>query len=208
MGTMNESYDKSYLESPLAPGLLLAMPHLSDPNFQRTVVLMVEHGDEGSLGLVINRMVEVTIRELLRGMDMEWNGAADDSVWSGGPVMPGVGWLLYQPDGGHPSPDPDDTLYDQGRLLVSPDIALTTCGEQGQRLREFAAYPPFHVRLLLGYAGWGPGQLAFEMSQGSWLHADASPGLIFETPPEDLWDAALATLGVSPATLVQGVGIH
>ena len=187
-------------ETQLAPGLLLAMPHLIDPNFTRAVVLMIEHNDDGSFGLVINQPSDMEAATLLGAMDIEWAGEEGALVWSGGPVQPTSGWVLHSPL------DDDDDAHDPGGTIeLIPGVALSTSPE---KLRSLAVDPPPHLRLLLGYSGWGPGQLASEMARGSWLHADATPSLIFDTPADELWAAALRSLGVDPEAIVQGRGIH
>lgn len=219
------------IETSLAPGLLLAMPHLHDPSFSRAVVLMIEHNDQGSFGLVVNQPGEMSARELLESLEINWHGKDDAMVWHGGPVMPGLGWILHDPierlmparpgtspeealglrnDGqnndGQNNDDQDDDDRGPGTILVGPHLALS--GGSMERLRAVAADPPPHVRLLLGYAGWGPGQLAQEMTRGSWLHADVDLGILFDAPPEEMWERALRSLGIGPENIVQGVGIH
>ncbi|MEM9488151.1 MAG: YqgE/AlgH family protein [Myxococcota bacterium] len=192
------------IETRLAPGLLLAMPQLVDPNFGRAVVLMLEHNDEGSFGLIINRPLdELTADELLESMDIEWRGDPDTAVWSGGPVMPRTGWILHEPLG--PIPETDATIGGAETILVAPDLALSSSRDA---LQTIASEPPERMRLILGYSGWGPGQLAQEMARGSWLHADADLDLIFETPAEDMWEGALRSLGIDPQTIIQGFGVH
>lgn len=189
------------METRLAPGLLLAMPQLVDPNFSRAVVLMVEHNEEGSFGLIINHPVELTAAELLESMGLHWKGEPDAMVWSGGPVQPNSGWILYEPaDDESMEPDPEG-----GVLPVGPRLALSSSPEA---LRAMAESPPDNMRLILGYSGWGPGQLASEMARGSWLHADLDLELIFATPADEIWDRALRSLGIDPETIVQGFGIH
>ena len=83
--------------SNLAPGLLLAMPQLDDPNFSRAVVLMVEHNEQGSFGLVINHPSPIRATELLESLEMSWRGAESAVVWAGGPVSPSTGWVLHEP---------------------------------------------------------------------------------------------------------------
>ncbi len=193
------------MESKVAPGLLLSMPDLVDPNFTRAVVLMVEHSDEGSFGLIVNQPSELEVTELLEQLDIEWNGAPEEVVWNGGPVTPSTGWVLHAPVG-----DPAAsglTLDEAGgaTLAVAPGIALSTSESV---LRDLAATPPSRLRFLLGYSGWGPGQLAAEMVRGSWLHAEATPELVFDTPADKMWEQALRSLGIEPETVVKGVGVH
>lgn len=189
--------------SSLAPGLLLAMPQLQDPNFTRSVVLMIEHGDSGSFGLVVNQPSPIKAVELLDSLGMPWQGDREAVVWSGGPVAPGTGWVLHEP---YPELPSAGRLGDGATIHVGPGLALTTSPDA---LRTIAGAPPDRIRLLLGYSGWAAGQLAAEMARGSWLHADADPSLIFEAPPELMWERAVASLGITHAdSLVQGRGVH
>lgn len=188
------------MEAKVAPGLLLSMPHLLDPNFTRAVVLMVEHSDEGSFGLIVNQPSDLAVTELLEQLEIDWHGSPNDVVWSGGPVTPSTGWVLHEPLDGLPEPGGGGST-----LSVAPGIVLSTSPDV---LRGIAGAPPGRVRFLLGYAGWGPGQLASEMVRGSWLHADASPEIVFDTPPEQMWSVALHSLGVDPETLIPGQGVH
>ncbi|MBA3822108.1 MAG: YqgE/AlgH family protein [Deltaproteobacteria bacterium] len=181
----------------LAPGLLLAMPQLQDPNFSRAVVLMVEHSPAGSFGLVINHPSPIKASELLESLEMSWHGEDTAVVWAGGPVSPSTGWVLHEPlDLAEPG---------QGTIAITPTILLTTSPD---RLRAIATQPPRNLRLLLGYSGWGPGQLEAEMSRGAWLHVAADPTLVFDTPPQQLWETALGSLGINPASLFTGSGVN
>lgn len=184
-------------ETSLAPGLLLAMPQLLDPNFVRSVVLMIDHGERGSFGLIVNQPSPIKANELLESLSLEWGGDPEAFVWSGGPVGRTTGWVLHEP------------LADDARphtASVGPGLALSTSTE---RLKTIAAAPPKRIRLLLGYAGWAPGQLAAEMARGSWIHAEPDPRLIFEAPPDEMWALALRSVGVmNPESLVPSVGVH
>jgi putative transcriptional regulator len=189
--------------SSLAPGLLLAMPQLQDPNFMRSVVLMIEHGDAGSFGLVMNQPSDIKASELLDSLGVRWNGDDDAVVWSGGPVAPSTGWVLHEPY----DPLPALSKLGEGATIhVGPGLALTTSPDG---LRTIAGDPPERIRLLLGYSGWGAGQLASEMARGSWLHADADPEIIFDGPPAEMWQRAIASLGIRDVeSLVVGRGVH
>lgn len=194
-------------EASIAPGLLVAMPQLVDPNFHRAVVLMVEHNDEGSFGLIVNRPSTMSVSALLGALDMTWRGDDAAVVWTGGPVMPTSGWVLHQPTArvGRGAPTLQSGLESDGTVSFAPGIDLSTSPD---KLRVIAAEPPIRTRFLLGYAGWGPGQLASEMARGSWLHADPHPDLVFDTPADALWETALRSLGVAPESLVHSTGIH
>ena len=177
--------------SNLAPGLLLAMPQLADPNFSRAVVLMIEHGEAGSFGLVINHPSPIRAAELLDSLEMSWRGEDTAVVWAGGPVSPSTGWVLHEPVG-------IAQAGVGGTIAITSSISLSTSPE---RLRAIASQPPPNIRLLLGYSGWGPGQLATEMARGAWLHTAADPALVFGTPADEMWDTAMRTLGIDPAAL-------
>lgn len=181
----------------LAPGLLIAMPQLVDPNFTRSVVLMIEHGDDGSLGLVVNQPHPILARHLLDDLSMPWAGDPEALVWSGGPVQRNTGWVLYAPDGA--------VVEDEATLRLAPGLALSRSPE---RLRALAAQPPDRMRLLLGYSGWGPGQLAREMALGSWLHADLDPDIVFTEDADEMWTLAVRSIGIDPDTVIQGRGLN
>jgi putative transcriptional regulator len=182
----------------LAPGLLLAMPQLADPNFSRAVVLMIEHSDEGSFGLVINHPSPIKATELLESLEMSWQGDDRAVVWAGGPVSPSTGWVLHEPIG-------LALANGRGTIEITSTISLSTSPD---RLRAIANQPPRNVRLLLGYSGWGPGQLAAEMARGAWLHTAADPRIVFETPPDAMWEAAMQSLGVDPGDVFAGRGVN
>jgi putative transcriptional regulator len=189
--------------SNLAPGLLLAMPQLLDPNFNRSVVLMIEHGDAGSFGLVMNQPSPIKASELLDSLGMAWNGDPDAVVWSGGPVSPATGWVLHEP---YPRLPATSRLGEGTTIHVSSGLALTTSPDG---LRTIAADPPSRIRLLLGYSGWAAGQLAAEMARGSWLHADPDPALVFDSPSDEMWQRSMRSLGITGTeSLVQGRGVH
>jgi putative transcriptional regulator len=181
----------------LAPGLLLAMPQLSDPNFSRAVVLMIEHSANGSFGLVVNHPSPIKASELLDSLEMSWRGEDSAVVWAGGPVSPSTGWVLHEPV--------IVAQPGQGTIAITSSISLSTSPD---RLRAIANQPPRNIRLLLGYSGWGPGQLESEMSRGAWLHASADPKLIFNTPADDIWDSAMRSLGISPESLFAARGVN
>lgn len=188
-------------ERALAPGLLIAMPQLDDPNFRRAVVLMIEHNDQGSLGLVINQPSPIKASELLSSLEMPWAGDDAAVVWSGGPVSRETGWVLHEPV-------TDLSLLEVGggTTTIVPGVSLSVSPD---RLRSLAARPPRRIRILLGYSGWGAGQLASEMAAGSWLYTDVDPRLVFDIHPDRIWEAAVKSLGIAnPEIVVQGRGIH
>lgn len=186
----------------LAPGLLVAMPQMADPNFERSVILLVAHGDDGSMGLVLNQPTELLTHKLLENLEVSWQGERTARVHKGGPVEMRVGWVLHSPV---PAPLILPTSDGSRPVPIMRGMSLSTSPEL---LKALALRPPAHMRVLLGHSGWGPGQLAAEISSGAWLHADATPELVFETAPSLLWERSLSTLGISAASLVVGQGVN
>ena len=194
-------------ETSLAPGLLLSMPQLADPNFARAVVLMLEHNEEGSFGLIVNHESELPVSQLLGGIDATWTGDPDAVVWAGGPVMPGSGWVLHtgSDELGPVSHTLGGALDESGTLRVSEELFMST--SEGN-LKILAQHPPKRTRFLLGYSGWGGGQLAAEMAAGSWLHCDIDLDILFDSPSDEMWYDCLQSMGLSPESLVQAHGVH
>ncbi len=183
-------------ELKVAPGLLIAMPQLNDPNFHRSVVLMVEHQDEGSFGLILNRPSESRVLDLLEPLDIVWRGNSCDVAWWGGPVQPETGWILHEPVPG---------IVGDSTREVAPGVHLSSAPDA---LRFLSKKPPTRIRLVLGYAGWGPEQLEGELSEGSWVNSDVTADLIFDTEPEILWEQSVRRIGVDPKSLVSASGVH
>lgn len=178
----------------LAPGFLIAMPQLGDPNFHRSVVLIIEHGAGGSMGLVINRVSPLTLAEVARGQNMAIASAhTGQPVFVGGPVDPQRGFLLH------------DAAQVAERVDVLPGLFLSlTVDALGPVLRN----PDAHLRFCLGYAGWGPGQLDRELAAGAWLFTEAAAPPVLDGTPSELWDHTLRGMGVDPAMLLPGGGVH
>ena len=180
----------------MAPGLLVAMPQLRDPNFDRSVVLLSDHDDEGAMGLVVNRRLPVTVADVLLGLNLTWRGPADEPAWGGGPVQPQSGWLLFEPEG---SRVPEDCREVMPGVFMSASI---------DALRELARRPPKRFRLVLGYSGWGGGQLENEVIEGAWLLAPPESRLIFDVPAEQSWAQVFADMGLDPFHIVPGHGVQ
>jgi putative transcriptional regulator len=184
----------------LEPGLLLAAPRLGDPNFEGTVVLLGAHEDGGSLGWTINGASVGTAAELVRatGLCTESDSLPalfDGPALRGGPVSPESVWIVYRRA-------PGDELL-PGSLAVGDEIAVTSTVEALRTL--IAGTGPAQARLLVGYAGWGPGQLHQELARGAWLPAAADPKLLFDGETSTLWQRAYAqTIGTIPAAFVSG----
>lgn len=180
----------------LAPAFLLSMPQMADPNFSRTVVLLCKHNDDGAFGLVVNRPL-VTTGRVIVNCDPPIETERELEVWVGGPVEPQTSWMLVG-DG------EDSTAHDGAHICEG--LYLSTSPERLSRLLE--PNPPSRTHLILGYSGWGPGQLEFELQQSAWLLSDVSADLIFSTPPELMWETAIRRLGADPSALQMSRGVH
>lgn len=183
------------MASSLAPSLLVSMPQLTDPNFNRSVVLLCKHSDEGAFGVVVNRPL-VTSGRVVVQLDPPIATDRELQVWVGGPVEPQRSWILAgdPPDDGEAAMPVTNGLY----LSTSPDLLR----------RLLQPHPPQRARLMVGYSGWGAGQLEAELEASAWLMSDVDVDLIFNTPPERMWEAAIRRLGADPANLAISRGIH
>jgi putative transcriptional regulator len=181
----------------LAPALLLSMPQLSDPNFNRTVVLLCKHFEEGAFGLVMNRPL-TTAGKVIVNLDPPVESAGDLEVWVGGPVEPERSWILV----GNEAPETEGL----GGVRIADGMYLSTSPDLLRRLLE--PEPPSRTRLIVGYSGWGPGQLEEELNASAWLISDVDRELIFNTPPECMWETAIRRLGADPASLTMSRGVH
>jgi len=181
----------------VAPGLLVATPHLKDPNFEKAVILMIEHHARGALGMIVNRPTETTVAQALASVKVSWHGDPGAVLWNGGPVMPESCWMLYQAD--------PDFQNQSDEIRLQPDLVISSSRD---RLSALARRPPEKLRFVRGVAGWGPAQLEDEFSQGQWLAADLSNDLLFDLPAEDMWRNAYERLGLDPAFLAQNRGVH
>jgi putative transcriptional regulator len=182
----------------LAPTLLLAMPQLRDPNFVHSVVLLCEHTPKGAMGFVVNRSTDVRAAGAVQ-LDAPLTRDSGILLWSGGPVEPDRGFLLLGRDPG----TGDSERIAEGFHLTASLVVL-----RGLLDAEPDAVAAPRCRLLLGYAGWGPGQLDAELAASAWLAAPLDPDLVFETPAEQMWERAIRSLGVDPMALQLGPGIQ
>jgi putative transcriptional regulator len=182
----------------IEPGLLLAAPRLGDPNFEGTVVLLGAHEEGGSIGWTINGEKLAEGSDIVRATGLVTKEATlpavfDHPALSGGPVSPESVWIMYRrAEGSELLP---------GSLAVGDEIAVTSSLEALRILIDGGG--PKEVRLLIGYAGWGPGQLEREVSKGVWLPAAADADLLFDPATSTLWQRAYAlTIGTIPAAFV------
>jgi putative transcriptional regulator len=175
---------------------LIAMPSMADPNFAGSVVYVCEHNEKGALGLVINRPTELTLARLFDKIDLKLEIAPwkDEPVFFGGPVQTERGFVLHVPRGDYGS-----------TLAVGEEIGLTTSKDVLEAVAEGTG--PEKLLVTLGYSGWGAGQLESEISQNAWLTVGADKSVIFETPAEERFSAALKLLGID-STQLSGFSGH
>ena len=182
----------------LAPALLLSMPQLTDPNFSRTVVLLCKHSlEHGAFGLVVNRPL-VTTGRVVVNLEPPVETERDLEVWLGGPMEPQRTWILV-------GDEPGEREELRG-MRIAPSLYLSTSPALLRRLLE--TEPPARTRLIVGYSGWGAGQLDAELHASAWLMSDVDRDLIFNTPAERMWEAAILRLGADPASLQMSRGVH
>jgi putative transcriptional regulator len=195
----------------LACHLLCAVPQLDDPNFKRSVVLLVEHGEDGALGLVLNQELPNLVAEVSSPLGLQWRGAPSAHLRQAGPVEPVRGWILH-----------DQATWDEQAHQIAPGLWLTASLDH---ITDGADQPvPIgdagDALFFVGYAGWGPHQLEAEIAAGSWVIVplrglrepvpahDVACGVgvdvrwVFATEPADMWSQALRSIGVDPARLV------
>lgn len=172
----------------------MAMPQVVDPFFHRSVVLLLHHTDEGSFGFIVNRPTELHIASILEAMEYDWQGSEDALAFFGGPVQSQVGTVMFRLSTGERFEL--DTL--EGLTEVAPGLLIS---QQSEDLGRLAARPPMCMRLFLGYAGWGADQLVDEIVRNDWLMAPVDNELLFSDQPEIVWEQALRSVGVEPATL-------
>ncbi|MEO1235126.1 MAG: YqgE/AlgH family protein [Myxococcota bacterium] len=182
------------MSSAFAPGFLVAAPGLRDPNFRESVVLLVDHKPEGALGFVVNRPSEVSFASVLKELELieEGEDHPEVPVLLGGPVHPHTGWIVYDPRRRDVPEEArisvDEDLQVSASRSVLEDLARSDDGER-------------HI-LVLGYSGWGAGQLDAEVREGSWIPVSLDAKVVFDTPYPERWAAALAQLGIDPRQIV------
>jgi putative transcriptional regulator len=178
----------------LAPSLLISMPQLDDPNFHQTVVLLCWHNPTGAFGLVLNRPL-VTHGRVVVKLDPPVVTSRDLKIWVGGPVEPQVSWILA---GGQPEGDSGTKITETLYLSTSPELLRKTLESDA----------PSQTRLIVGYSGWGPGQLEAEIEASAWLIGEVDRDFIFCTPPDQMWEKALRRMGADPSALHTSHGVH
>ena len=174
---------------------LIAMPNMADPNFSRSLTYICEHNEQGALGVVVNRPIDMTLASLFEQIEIPLHdqALARLPVYFGWPVQGDRGFVLHRPAGSW-----------QSTLSVNQDVGLTTSRDILQAVGE--GHGPNRILVSLGYAGWAPGQLEQELSQNAWLTVEADMEVIFNLPPEERFGAAMDLLGVDLTRLSDDVG--
>jgi putative transcriptional regulator len=181
----------------LANHFLIAMPSMHDAVFGGTVVYVCEHNENGVLGVVINKPTDMTMETLFERIDLEVTSGRDamekKPIMFGGPVQDDRGFVLHTPGARYSS-----------SLTVTSEVAFTTSIDVLEAVARGAG--PQRMLVSIGYAGWSPGQLEDEISRNGWLTVSADPGILFETPIEERYVAAMKLLGIDPLMLTSEAG--
>ena len=174
---------------------LIAMPSLHDDFFNQAVTYICEHDETGSFGIIINQQTDITLKKIVTEMKIETNADYDDtkSVFIGGPVDQGRGFILHRPTG-----------HWLSSLKVTDNIALTTSRDILQAIASNEG--PDDCIVALGYAGWAAGQLENEIASNTWLSCPGDEHIIFDTPIEERWKAAAKLIGIDLALLSSDTG--
>jgi putative transcriptional regulator len=180
---------------------LIAMPGMAGDTFAGSVVYLCEHTEKGALGLVINKPIDIKLKNLFEKVELtlDRDDLADEPVYFGGPVQTERGFVLHERldgDGGH---------YNSSLQIPGGDLEMTTSKDVLEALSHGAG--PKKVLVTLGYSGWGAGQLEDELRRNSWINVSASPEVIFDTPVEQRYDKALSLLGID-ARMLSGEAGH
>jgi putative transcriptional regulator len=182
----------------LSGKLLLAMPGMADPRFERAVIAMCVHDENGAVGVGVgHKRTGITFRGLLRQLDIDPRQAPDCAVHHGGPVEPGRGFVLHSTDWG--GQDSIQVNGEDGQIF-----AMTGTIDVLKAIAE--AKGPSRWIAALGYAGWGEGQLDEEMTRHGWFAARAESAILFDTPAEERWAAAFKAEGIDPRLLASETG--
>ena len=174
---------------------LIAMPNMVDPYFARTLTYVCEHNEQGALGIVVNRPIDMTLQALFERLDLRLSlhGVGTAPVYFGGPVQTDRGFVLHQPVGEW-----------QSTLAVRDRVGLTTSRDILEAVQNGGG--PQRMIVTLGYSGWSAGQLENELKQNAWLTVEAQDDILFELPAEERLAAAMELLGVDFATLSEEAG--
>jgi len=178
---------------------LIAMPGMGDGTFAGTVVYLCEHTEKGALGLVINKPIDIKLKNLFEKVELSLDreDLADEPVYFGGPVQTERGFVLHERLG-------DDGGHYNSSLQIQGGLEMTTSKDVLEALSHGAG--PKKVLVTLGYSGWGAGQLEEELGRNGWINVQAEPDIIFDTPVEQRYEKALSLLGIDARMLSPEAG--
>ena len=178
---------------------LIAMPGIGGDTFAGAVIYLCEHTDKGALGLVINKPIDIKLKNLFEKVELSLDRVdlAESPVYYGGPVQTERGFVL------HEQIDDDGSRFNSS-LRIPGGLEMTTSKDVLEALSSGTG--PTKILVTLGYSGWGAGQLEEEMGRNSWINVEAQPEIIFNTPVEQRYDKALTLLGIDPAMLSADAG--
>lgn len=183
--------DEKVISNLETPAFLIAMPRVLDPFFHKSVVLLIEHQPAGALGLILNYPTGVPVSDMLGAINIFWRGDRDARIHLGGPVQTHIGTMLL-------GDAPEDERIELASIEIHERVRLS---QNIELLGELMDRLPDRIRLFLGYAGWGPGQLDNELERNDWLLAPVDPDLVFATETSKIWEAALGSIGIRPESL-------
>jgi putative transcriptional regulator len=178
---------------------LIAMPGMGGDTFEGTVIYLCEHTENGALGLVINKPIDIKLKNLFEKVELNLDRGdiSDSPVFFGGPVQTERGFVLHEQldeEGGHYS----------SSLKIPGGLEMTTSKDVLEALSHGAG--PKRILVTLGYSGWGAGQLEDEMGRNNWINVNAQTDIIFDTPVEQRYDKALSLLGIDVRMLSSDAG--
>ena len=174
---------------------LIAMPNMADPHFSKTLTYICEHNDQGALGVVVNRPIDMTLQALFERLSLTLKDRelSQAPIYFGGPVQTDRGFVLHEPAGNW-----------QSTLRVGDAVGLTTSKDILEAVGRGEG--PQKILVTLGYAGWAAGQLEHELGQNAWLTVEAKDAILFDLPAEERLPAAMELLGVDYARLADSAG--
>jgi putative transcriptional regulator len=180
---------------------LIAMPGMADDTFAGTVIYLCEHTERGALGLVINKPIDIKLKNLFEKVELRvpGEGLAEQPVFFGGPVQTERGFVLHDKLGGSDEESPYSST-----MSVPGGLAMTTSKDVLEAMSEGAG--PKRVLITLGCSGWQAGQLEDEIGRNGWLTVNADVAIIFDTPIEKRYERAVSLLGFDPSMLSQEAG--
>jgi putative transcriptional regulator len=176
--------------------LLIAMPGMPDPRFERSVIFMCAHSEQGALGLIINKPIEgLPFRELMIKMEIPVTATTSTApVLFGGPVDTDRGYILHS----------NERSNRAATAMITSEIALTPTVDMLRAISDGRG--PAKWLLTLGYAGWGPGQIEDEILHNGWIHCDADSALVFDSEMDSKWERAFGKLGAGLSGLSSEAG--